>query len=244
MVPGSHPSIAAALMLDAKGIEYRRIDFAPAVHRGMLRLVGFRGRTVPALRIDGRKIQGSRKIARALDEIRPEPPLFPADPQARHAVEEAEAWGDEVLQPLARRLAWVALKRDHSTIGTFLEGARLGLPHGVAVGTAPPLIHLAARLNDANDESARADIAALPAHLDRVDGWIAEGVIGAPERNAADFQIATSLRLLNSLEDLEGPLGARPAGQLALDVVPSFPGRVNPVFPVDWLAPLHQPATA
>jgi hypothetical protein len=31
MVPGSHPSVAAGLMLDYKGIEYRRIDFAPAV---------------------------------------------------------------------------------------------------------------------------------------------------------------------------------------------------------------------
>ena len=30
MVPGSHPSVAAALMLDYKGIDYRRIDFAPA----------------------------------------------------------------------------------------------------------------------------------------------------------------------------------------------------------------------
>ena len=31
MVPGSHPSVAAGLMLDYKGIEHRRIDTAPAV---------------------------------------------------------------------------------------------------------------------------------------------------------------------------------------------------------------------
>lgn len=244
MVPGSHPSFTAALMLDQKGIEYRRIDFAPAVHRVALRLVGFRGRTVPALRIDGRRIQGSRKIARALDEMRPEPPLLPSDPAARRAVEEAEAWGDEVLQPLARRLTWAALKRDRSTIGTFLEGARLGLPYGVAVRTAPPLIHLAAHLNDATDETARADLAALPGHLDKVDAWIGDGVLGGSPPNAADFQIATSLRLLMSHDDLRPAIEGRPAGRLALEVVPKFPGRVNPAFPAEWLAPLREPAAA
>src|SRR4051794_34685291 len=164
MVPGSHPSLAAALMLDYKGIEWRRIDFAPAVHRVALRVVGFRGRTVPALRMDGRRLQGSRTISRALDELRPEPPLFPAEPERRAAVEAAEEWGDQVLQPLARRLTWAALKRDGSTIGSYLEGARLGIPHGVAVRTAPPLVVLSARLNEATDEAARADLAALPAH--------------------------------------------------------------------------------
>ena len=35
----------------------------------------------------------------------------------------------------------------------------------------------------------RADIAALPGQLDRVDGWIADGLIGGDEPNAADLQI-------------------------------------------------------
>jgi glutathione S-transferase len=243
-VPASHPSLAAALMLEYKGIEYRRIDFAPAVHRVALRLVGFRGRTVPALRTDGRRIQGSRTIARALDEIRPEPRLFPQDPARREAVERAEDWGDDVLQPVARRLAWAALKRDRSTIGSFLEGAHLGLPHGLAVRTSPPLVLLAARLNEVTEDSARADLAALPAHLERVDGWVEEGALGGADRNAADFQIATSLRLLMSLDDVRSAIEGRPAGRLAEEVVPRLPGHVNPVFPADWLAPLRQPAAA
>src|SRR5919204_291327 len=164
-VPASHPTLAAALMLEHKGIDYRRIDFAPAVHRVGLRLVGFRGRTVPALRLDGRRLQGSRRIARALEQLRPEPPLFPSDLDRRAAVERAEEWGDEVLQPLARRLAWAALRRAHSTIGSFLEDARLGIPNGVAERTAAPLVYLSASLNGASDEAARADLAALPAYL-------------------------------------------------------------------------------
>src|SRR5919204_477331 len=243
-VPASHPTLAAALMLEHKGIDYRRIDFAPAVHRVGLRLVGFRGRTVPALRLDGRRLQGSRRIARALEQLRPEPPLFPSDLDRRAAVERAEEWGDEVLQPLARRLAWAALRRDHSTIGSFLEDARLGIPNGVAERTAAPLVYLSASLNGASDEAARADLAALPAYLDRVDTWIEEGVLARNERNAADFQIATSLRLLMALDDLRPALDERPASRLALDVVPAFPGRVNPVVPADCLAPLPEPAAA
>jgi len=206
--------------------------------------VGFRGRTVPALRLDGRRLQGSRTISRALDELYPEPLLFPREPERRAAVERAEEWGDEVLQPLARRLTWASLKRDRATIGSFLEGARLGIPHGVAACTAAPLVLLSARLNDASDEAARADLAALPGHLAKVDGLIAEGVLGGRERNAEDFQIATSLRLLTTLDDLRPSIAGRPAGRLAEAVVPRFPGRVNAVFPADWLAPLREPAAA
>ena len=96
-------------MLEHKGIPFKRRDLIPVVSKGMLRAAGFSGVTVPALKLDGEKIQGSREIARALDRIQPDPPLFPADAAARAAVEEAEEWGDETLQPLARR---DALERD------------------------------------------------------------------------------------------------------------------------------------
>ncbi len=59
-------------------------------------------------------MQGSRAIARELDRLVPEPPLFPADPDARATVEEAELWGDEVLQSAARRLAWNLLSKNTS----------------------------------------------------------------------------------------------------------------------------------
>lgn len=235
-VPASHPALAAALMLEHKGIEYRRIDFAPAAHRVALRLVGFRGRTVPALRIDGRKLQGSRVISRELDLMRPQPPLFPADPKRRAEVEAAEQWGDEELQPVARRLAWANLKRDRSTLRSYLEEARMGLPKGLAARAATPLVFLSARLNKATDEATQADLAALPRLLGQVDAWIGSGLLGSPERNAADFQIATSLRLLGSFGDVAPLLAGRPAEQLAHEVVPTYAGHVKPgVLPAQWL---------
>jgi glutathione S-transferase len=234
-VPGSHPAMAGELMLERKGIEVRRLDLVAGVHRVMLRGLGFSRMTVPAIRLDGRRLQGTRTIALALDALVPSPPLVPAEPERREAVLRAEAWADEVLQPAARRLTWSALKRDRSTLGTYLEDARLGIPVSVATATAPPIIRLAARLNHADDEHARRDLAALPAALDRVDGLLAQGVIGGEEPNVADYQVATCVRLLMTLEDLGGWIERRPAGAHALAVVPRFPGRTGPVFPHDWL---------
>src|SRR5213080_5493379 len=94
----SHPSQVARKMLDLKGIEYEPVDVVPLNQRVHLRLAGFRGGTVPALKIDGQKIQGSRQISRLLDERWPEPSLRPADPAARARVEWAERWGEEQLQ--------------------------------------------------------------------------------------------------------------------------------------------------
>jgi len=238
VIPGSHPSMTVRLMLERKGIPYKRVDLIPVVSKGVVRAAGFPGKTVPALKIEGRKLQGSQEIARALDEMHPDPPLFPSDAAARAKVEEAEAWGDEVLQPVARRASWWALKRNRAPMATYSEGARLGIPVGLAVKTGQPIVALSAKFNGSTDEAVRADLAALPANLDKIDAWIAEGVLGAEPPNAADLQIGTSLRLLMSFEDLRPAIQARPAGAMALRVVPDFPGRTPPAFPAEWLAGL------
>jgi glutathione S-transferase len=239
VIPGSHPSQTARLMLERKGIPYKRVDLMPVIAKGVLKALRFPGVTVPALRIDGRRVQGSREIARELERVKPEPPLFPSDPALRSAVERAEQWGDEELQPPVRRILWNALRRDRSSMRSFAAGARLGIPVGVAMKTAAPIVALAVRFNEASDENARADLAALPGMLRRIDDWIGEGVLGDDPPNAADLQIATSLRLAMTLDDVRPAIESRPAGELALRAVPEFPGRVPPVLPEPWLEPLR-----
>jgi glutathione S-transferase len=239
VIPGSHPSMAARLMLERKGVEYKRVDLMPVISKAALKALRFPGVTVPALKLDDRRIQGTMQIARELDRLRPEPPLFPGDPERRTAVEEAERWGDEPLQEMTRRIVWNAIRRDRSSIGTYAEGARLGIPTGVATKTAAPIIAAAVRINRASDDAVRPDLAALPGALDRIDDWIAEGVLGSESPNAADIQVATSVRLLMTLDDLREAIAARPAGDLATRIVPDFPGRIGPVFPAPWLEPLR-----
>jgi len=229
-LPASHPSLAAQLMLEHKGVEYRRIDVVAATQRVILPALGFPRKTVPAIRLDGAKIQGTREIALALDALIPSPPLFPADPERRREVQEAEAWGEEVLQPVPRRLIWNALRRDSSTLETYLEGARIGIPTPIAARTAAPFVIASRRFNRATDEAAERDLAALPGLIDRVDELIERGVIGGAERNAADFQIATSVSLLLTMDDVRPLIEGRPAERLARDVVKNQPGHMPRVF--------------
>jgi len=234
-IPASHPAFAAELMLQRKGIEYKRVDLPQWFHRPILRALRFPGRTVPALVLDGRRTQTTKAIARALDAVRPDRPLVPTDPQQRAAVEAAETWADDALQQLARRLVWWSLRRDRRAVDSYLEGSRLFIPLPLIKPAAPVIIRILARDNRATDAAVRADLAALPAMLDRVDDWIARGLIGAAEPNVADFQIATALALLMTHEDVRPVIDARPAGQLAKRVAPGYPGRMPAVFPPDWI---------
>jgi glutathione S-transferase len=238
VIPGSHPSRSAMLMLDRKGIPYKRVDLMPVISKGALRALRFPGNTVPALKLDGSRIQGSQEIARELDRIKPDPPLLPSDPDQRAKVKEAEAWGD-TFQHNPRQLSWWAFRRNRAPLESYSEGARLGIPVGLAVKTAAPIIAAAARLNQASDENVRADLAALPGDLDRIDAWIKDGVMGGDEPNAADFQISPTVRLAMTFDDLRPAIEKRPAGELAMRIVPDFPGRFPPVFPPEWLEPLR-----
>lgn len=245
VIPGSHPSMAARLMLETKGIAYKRTDLMPVVSKAALRAVGFRGTTVPALKIEGQKVQGTGEIARELDRLMPEPPLVPADPERRAAVEEAERFGDVELQQPIRAIAWWALRKDKAPLRSYSEGAKLGIPIGLALKTAAPIVAAAAHFNEATDENVRRSLAALPAMLQRIDEWIEAGTIGGEQPNVADFQIAPSLCLAMSFDDLRPAIENRPAGELARRIVPHFPGRTPPILPPAWLQPLRsETATA
>lgn len=238
-IPASHPVYTTALMLDAKSIPYKRVDLLPVVHKVVLKGLGFPAATVPALKIDGRKFQGSVAIARELDRIRPEPPLLPDDPALREQVLAAEKFGDEELQHPARQMIWWLLKRNSKPMAGYLEGSHTGIPIPVATKTAWPLVEGAARFNEATDENVRADLAALPNHLDLLDAWIDEGVLGGERLNAADYQVATSIAMMMTLEDLRPFIEDRPIGRLANRVMPDYPGSTPPGFPTGWLDPLR-----
>jgi glutathione S-transferase len=244
VIPGSHPAMAARLMLETKGIEYKRTDLLPVMSRGITRAAGFPGNTVPALKIEGEKVQGTGKIARRLDELVPEPRLVPTDPEELAKVEQVEAFGDDDLQSIARRTLWNALGRDRSPLRSYSEGAKLGIPIGIAVKTAGPVVATAKRMNGADDDTVRNAIAALPAALDKVDAWIAEGTIGGEQPNIGDYQIAPSLRLLMTLDDIRPFIEDRPAGKLAVRVVPDYPGKTPQILPAEWLEPLRATSRA
>jgi glutathione S-transferase len=236
-IPASHPCAAVERALQLKGIPYRRVEQIPALSRLQQR-VRFGSSTVPAVRFaDGARVAGSRALMRTLDERVPDPPLLPPPgDESRAAVERAELWGEEVLQPLVRRILWAGLRRAPAAVQTYSEGARLPVPRPVARASAPLVAAVAARMNGAADLTVRADLIGLPTHLARIDRWVAEGVVGGAAPNAADLQIAASLRLLMTVEDLRPRIAARPAGTLAMQWFRSYPGSTPPgTLPRAWL---------
>jgi glutathione S-transferase len=238
VVPASHPSMAGRLMLERKGIDYRRVDLMPGLHKPLLRLLRFSDTTVPALKLDGRRLQSTLRISRELDELQPDPPLFPRDQPLRSKVEEAERWGEETLQPVPRRLSWWAVRRDKSrdSLRTLGEGSRLPIPMWLAVPTAGPIIWAEVKINGASDDAAERDLAELPGMLDHVDALLAEGVLGGDEPNAADYQIAPSVRLLLCFDDLREAMEKRPCAAYARAIVTDWPGHIPPVIPEPLLA--------
>jgi glutathione S-transferase len=237
VVHGSHPCAAVERALEMKGLAFRRIELPPPFHAPVQQAL-FRARTVPAARMaDGQKLSGSRAIMQRLDEIAPEPRLWPADGERRALVERAEEWGDEVYQPIARRLLWGALRRCPKALVSYAEGSRIPLPGPAIRASAPAIVRAEVRLSGASEGAVRADLRSLPRHLDRVDGWLADGVIGGPEPNAADLQIATTTRLLLTIGDVGRFLAGRPAEAHSRALFPPQAGLVpTGVYPSAWLA--------
>jgi glutathione S-transferase len=236
-IPGSHACEAGALMLEHKGIPYRRKDFWPGMHSMSVRVRGFPGKgktrmlgdrkptlsvamgdrlgTVPALKIGDERLQPNATIARRLDELVPERPLFPADPEQRAKVEEAEAWGDDPFQMLARRLTLAAVIHGPDALYDRGGKGRLGplLWHSDRVRLQGSKF-LAKRVFSANAATEQEMLDQLPGALDTIDGHIADGVLNGEQLNAADFLIAPSLAILSYRNDLRPQIESRPAGAL------------------------------
>ena len=225
-------------MLELKRIDHRVVNLIPGLHPVPLRVAGFPGSTVPALRIDGRQIQGSREISRALDELRPTPRLFPQDPDRRAEVEEAERWGDEELQAVPRRIfRW--LTADRYEARRWLAAEHVPLPGSTLLARSSLQARAFANAVGATEEAVRRDITELPALLDSVSSLRDEGVIGAQDPNAADFQIGSSVRALDLFSDLTPLIADHPAVAYARELFPDFPTGPPPLLPVEWLAALR-----
>jgi glutathione S-transferase len=223
-MPLSHPGWTVQLALARKGVAAKVVDLPAGLHPGLLWLRGFRAGTVPAARIDGRRVEGSRAIVRELERLVPEPSLYPADAAARAAVEEAERWGEETFQNLPRQVARYAIAHDRRT-REWLNREHVGmpLPKLSTLASTPVALAMAARARG-NEAGARAALAALPAALDHVDALLAAGTLGEPETpNAAGAQIAPTVRLITANADMRALTDGRPCAGWAKQLLPDYP---------------------
>lgn len=253
VIPGAHASRAAILMLEHKGVPYRRVDVLPGAHPLVARLHGFgtggqtrhvdgrqtrglrlgdRLATVPALAAGDERISTNHGIARFLEERHPEPPLFPSDPDERAAVEEAERWANETLQMVTRRILAAAFVRDPAGFSRSTGDGRMGhILYRSARARRLILPRLLGRTFAAGRSAEARLLAELPALLDHVDALIEEGVIGGEQPNVADLMVAPCLALTLYRPDVRPMFEGRPALELVDRLLPEpgtsqvLPGR-------------------
>jgi len=232
--PLSHPAQAAHKMLELKGIEFEPVEVMPGMQRIHLRLAGFRHGTVPAVKLDGRRVQGSRQISRALEELAPEPPLFPSDPVLRTRVEDAEAWGAQELQPVPRRIIRWGIVHDMALRRWLARESKLPMPD-LAARTSGPAARYYARVVGADEAAVRRDLIALPRLLERADALIEDGTLSTDQPSAATLQVLSSVRALDSFTDLAGLVAGHPASAAARELFPAFSEPIPSFLPEEWL---------
>jgi glutathione S-transferase len=242
VIPGSHACRSAMLMLEHKQVPYRRVELVTLLHPFLARAHGFTaggqtrsvGRrrpwtlrvadglgTVPGLAADGQRISTNHEIARFLEERHPEPPLFPAAPERRSAVEEIERWANDTLQMEARRINTAAIRRDPSAAGRLCADGRLGpllYRHALARRIFIPTLVAGAFAPSPTTE--QRILAELRVTLDRIDRWIGDGVLGGPQPNVADFMIVPSLALILYRPDVRSLFEGRPVLELVDRLLP------------------------
>jgi glutathione S-transferase len=243
VIPGSHACRTGMLLLEHKEIPFEVRELPTGAHPWMVRALGFPGNpgptrdvggrsylmvglmdrlgTVPALRYGDRRIQTNTKMIEFLEALRPDPPLWPADPELAARAREAQRWGNEPLQMLSRRLALIGgVKGGMSEDG---GAGRLGALLARGALTRKVVVAAAGR----TFKVARAEpelLEQLPGMLDKVDAWVGEGVLGSQKPNAADYTIAPCLALLDYRLDLREELRARPSFELVRRFVPEPAG--------------------
>ena len=229
LLPPSHPSRAVQAALEHKGLEYEPVTLQAGAHNEeMERIYGEGNRTVPGLLVDDEPVHGSTAIMERLEQLAPEPSLYP---DAR--VREAELWGDRELQDLGRRMPWGALHFRPEAMATFGGAGPLDPP---GVDFAMRYLRAAWKYHGITAVLLAEDLAGLPAKLAHVEQLAADGVIGGDQPNAADLQIGSTLRVLLNVGDLRPLIEGGRGEEIARRWFPDYPGDIPAgAFPAGWV---------
>ena len=98
----SHYCEKVRLILDYKGLAYRKVEVTPGI--GQIDLMRMSGqRQVPVLKDGNEVIADSTAIAKYLDRQYPDRPIIPTDPKQKGLCLMLEEWADEVMGLNARK---------------------------------------------------------------------------------------------------------------------------------------------
>jgi glutathione S-transferase len=136
-------------------------------------------------------------------------------------VEEAERWANETLQMAARRFGLGWSVRDPKGAARSTADGRMGYilyrRESMRRLIIPQIGRRIFAVGPKSDDELRAE---MPKLLDRIDAWIADGVLGGEQPNAADLMIAPSLAAILYRPDVMPLFEGRPALELVDRLLP------------------------
>jgi len=229
----SHYNEKVRWALDHKRWAHRRTALVPGLHVPRVRRLTGQNR-VPVLELDGRVLTGSAAILEELERLRPDPPLFPADPAARARALEIQAYFDDEVAPEVRRLFWwTYFDRPGDAARLATDGC--GQATRILWRAAFPLVRRAFGRNMGLDtERVGAARARLGAHLDRLESEIGpSGYLVGDRFSVADLAAAAIMTAIirppefpyplpepwpPGLVELRASISKRPGFQWVLDI--------------------------
>jgi glutathione S-transferase len=164
----SHYNDKVRWALDWKRIAHVRRSLLPGMH--MPRVLWMTGqKSVPVLVLNGKAIADSTRIIEALEQLQPDPPLYPSDDAARRRALELEEFFDEELGPHIRR-AWFFLLLPETDFSASLMASGCGATTQRVYRAFFPVIRELMKLDmGINAASAERSRAKLGAALDRIE---------------------------------------------------------------------------
>jgi len=212
-LPLSHYSEKIRWALDYKAVEHERRTPVAGYHM-VLALFLTKGRqyTLPVIELDGRRIGDSTAIIAALEQLHPDPPLYPSDPDERRRALALEDWFDEQLGPAIRRYVFHMLRSDREL---FDELANQQVPAALQghqrIAGAYARVFTGARFQAVSDDRAQAALQDTVAALDRLESELGQNQYLVGGRfTVADLTAAA----------LFYPLVLPPEGPVSMDVPP------------------------
>jgi glutathione S-transferase len=186
----SHYNEKVRWALDHKRWPHRRVALVPGFHVLRARRVSGQNQ-LPILELDGRVLTGSSRILAELERLRPDPPLYPADPDARERARAIEAYFDDEVAPALRRLFW-ATYLGHPAACARMATDGFGAGTRIAFRCVFPLLRPLMRRNMGMDR-ARMALAGerVDSYFDRLEAEIGpSGFLVGDRFSVADLAVA------------------------------------------------------
>jgi glutathione S-transferase len=189
----SHYNEKARWALDFKRIAHTRRSVLPGPH--VPRIMWMTGqKSVPVLVLNGKAIADSTRIISALEEMQPDPPLYPRTPAERQRALALEEFFDEELGPYLRRAWFFELLPDADysaaqlTVGFSAGAQRM---YRRLYPLISPIMKMDMGINAAGAEAGRAKVRAA---LERIEAELQpSGYLVGDRFSVADLTAAALL---------------------------------------------------